>query len=581
MHAFVNGVPHDFGSLVGDSWPWKCLISEYGERGIRVSNNNNGPGYQMNMKKGLWLLVVGQLVACGGGGGGGEASSPTPSSSAPAMYSVSVTVTGLNGTGLVLQNNGANDLTISANGTATFATQIASGRAYSVTVKTLPTAPLGQQSQVCDVSNGGGIVGSAAVTNVTANCRVGIGKFLYVTNYNSNNISAFRINSTTGSLTQVAGSPFATGSFPVPAFSNRVGTNLYVMNVAPGGGAAISVYAIDATTGALTEVSGSPYRAGSTGGQIFFHPSQKFLYASDSSNGRWYGYSMDASTGQLTPVPGSPFAVGTVAQGVTFDAAGKYMYALYGQYTTAGGLYVFSVDTTTGALTFSSSLQLGTGYPLFVQMHPSGNFLYAATVQIPFVGQFALNLNELTVNSVTGGVAAMTGSPLVWPAAPALRSASFHVSGNFMYVGTYGGTSSVPTAGSIDAYSINQNTGQITAIAGASYLTGGNGSSGPIQYPGGNYLTTLNTGSKSVSVFAVNSTSGALTVLGGSPVSISGTSLSALRFDPSGKFAYVLDTGSALIYAYSIDLSSGLIALIGSYPIGTGPNYSVVIAGLQ
>ena len=49
-------------------------------------------------------------------------------------YTVSGTVTGLNGTGLVLRNNGGDNKSISANGAFTFATPVASGATYAVTV---------------------------------------------------------------------------------------------------------------------------------------------------------------------------------------------------------------------------------------------------------------------------------------------------------------------------------------------------------------------------------------------------------------------------------------------------------------
>lgn len=40
------------------------------------------------------------------------------------------------------------------------------------------------------------------------------GRFLYATNYTSNTISAFTVDSSTGALTPVAGSPFAAGTQP-------------------------------------------------------------------------------------------------------------------------------------------------------------------------------------------------------------------------------------------------------------------------------------------------------------------------------------------------------------------------------
>jgi hypothetical protein len=78
-------------------------------------------------------------------------------------YSVGGTVSGLSGT-VVLQNNGGNNLSVSANGSFTFSTALAQGAAYAVTVLTNPTG------QTCTVANGAGTVGAANVTNVAVTC---------------------------------------------------------------------------------------------------------------------------------------------------------------------------------------------------------------------------------------------------------------------------------------------------------------------------------------------------------------------------------------------------------------------------
>ena len=78
-------------------------------------------------------------------------------------YSVGGTVSGLAGT-VVLQDNGGDDLSLSANGPFTFATQLPSGAVYGVTVKSNPTG------QSCTVSGGSGTVGSANITTVAVAC---------------------------------------------------------------------------------------------------------------------------------------------------------------------------------------------------------------------------------------------------------------------------------------------------------------------------------------------------------------------------------------------------------------------------
>jgi large repetitive protein len=77
-------------------------------------------------------------------------------------------ITGLQGTGLVLQDNGGDDLAVSADGSFMFATPLASGTAFTVTVKDQPSNP----TQTCTVSGGTGTVGNGAVTTVVVNCAV-------------------------------------------------------------------------------------------------------------------------------------------------------------------------------------------------------------------------------------------------------------------------------------------------------------------------------------------------------------------------------------------------------------------------
>ena len=83
-------------------------------------------------------------------------------------FTVAGTVSGLTGTGLVLQNNGGDDLAVTRNGGFTFATPVASGATFTVSVKTQPTAP----AQTCQVSGGSGTIGGANVTSVSVTCGV-------------------------------------------------------------------------------------------------------------------------------------------------------------------------------------------------------------------------------------------------------------------------------------------------------------------------------------------------------------------------------------------------------------------------
>jgi len=79
-------------------------------------------------------------------------------------YTIGGTVSGLGSGSLVLQDNGADNVNVSANGNFTFATAILPGGAYAVTILTQPAG------QTCTVSNASGIVSAANITNVSVSC---------------------------------------------------------------------------------------------------------------------------------------------------------------------------------------------------------------------------------------------------------------------------------------------------------------------------------------------------------------------------------------------------------------------------
>jgi hypothetical protein len=116
----------------------------------------------------LGCLAV--LAACSNGRGSVDSDQPTPPAPpAQSGFSVSGTVAGLDGDGLTLQLNGANDLAVANNGTFTFNAQLANAAAYGVTILTQPSGP----SQTCTVGAGSGTIASANVTNVTVTCATG------------------------------------------------------------------------------------------------------------------------------------------------------------------------------------------------------------------------------------------------------------------------------------------------------------------------------------------------------------------------------------------------------------------------
>jgi hypothetical protein len=77
--------------------------------------------------------------------------------------------------------------------------------------------------------------------------------------------------------------------------------------VADSGGQNVSGYAVDASSGALTPVAGSPFSAGTEPLGVAIDPTGRFAYVANSGSNNVSAYAITATTGVLTPVAGSPF----------------------------------------------------------------------------------------------------------------------------------------------------------------------------------------------------------------------------------------------------------------------------------
>jgi len=110
----------------------------------------------------------------------------------------------------------------------------------------------------------------------------------------------------------------------------------------------VSVYSLDASTGALAAVPGSPFASGSAPGPVAIDPSGKFVFVGDTGGNSLSAYTID-SAGSLTPVTGTPIPLGANAQpsSIAVDLGGKFVYVSMGTQQVAG----FAIDPTTGALT--------------------------------------------------------------------------------------------------------------------------------------------------------------------------------------------------------------------------------------
>lgn len=217
---------------------------------------------------------------------------------------------------------------------------------------------------------------------------------VYVANLNSGNVtgvSGFLMNPVTGVLTSLPGSPYSAGTNPRSVVADPFGKFLYVLNT---GSRNISAYQIDQNTGVPTSIAGSPFAVGTQPYWLAIHPAGKFLYVSDEADGI-SAFAINRATGALTPVPGSPFLREAPRYTIAADPTGRFIYA---GGCCAIGVAVAAIDQTTGALRqipgspFETSLIHATGS---LTADPLGRFVFATE------GRY---LHTLVVNPTTGAL---------------------------------------------------------------------------------------------------------------------------------------------------------------------------------
>lgn len=95
-----------------------------------------------------------------------------------------------------------------------------------------------------------------------------------------------------------------------------------------------------------------------------------FLYVSNQDQKSISGYSVDSATGALTPLSGFPFRVKGYSLPIGADPSGAFL--VVGTYA-AGSYYlrVYSIDSTTGALTSAAS-PLMAASPFYISFIPAG-----------------------------------------------------------------------------------------------------------------------------------------------------------------------------------------------------------------
>lgn len=325
--------------------------------------------------------------------------------------------------------------------------------------------------------------------------------------------------------------------------------NLYVSNA---GSSSISGFGIDASSGALTAVGGSPFPETNTAPTFLATNGTNVFFASQSPTG--VGAATIGSNGALSNV--SLLSTGTVnALAMTPDGSAVLI-------ADATNRTLGAFKASNGTLTaFGKNVQTDT-QPTAVLITPNGKFIYVVN------GSIFSTITHYNFDATTGDVTTITPTPTpnVFPA-PA----------------NVGDVESTRAAMSPTGHYLVANSASgylyLFVIAGDGTLST-NGQNIPVNPydplggvaidPTGKFVYVTDRLNNMVYGFSFGSSS-FLTAITGSPWPAGHTPISVTA-DSSGKFAYVVNQGDNTVSAYSIGKDGALTALSpATYATGTTP----------
>ena len=204
------------------------------------------------------------------------------------------------------------------------------------------------------LSTGGNGNGALAIKELALDS---VNQRLYAMNQTSQTVSAYAIDPTTGALTSMPFSPIVLGATFNVASVHPSGSPLVIADTTS---AAVRSYNITPTT--AIQAAGSPYSTGSAQAySATFSRDGAFYYTGGNSGATFAGFSVNAGTGVLTALAGSPFNAGAdFPNGYVTDSQGRFLTCLDGgqlrAFTTAAG-----VPSPVTGNPFASGLTFATG----------------------------------------------------------------------------------------------------------------------------------------------------------------------------------------------------------------------------
>lgn len=331
----------------------------------------------------------------------------------------------------------------------------------------------------------------------------------------------------------------------------------YVVNSQPDSNIdamAISAYSVDATTGALTPVAGSPFPTDVSGccGTVWIDedPLGRFIYVPNLGANSVSVFAIGA-TGALSEVPGSPFDTGGNDPFVAeVSPDGRFLYV---SNVSSGDITAFSVATD-GTLTSLGTFVAPFGSPRHLFMDPQGRFLYASDESEGSV------IDAYSIQS-NGTLVAVPGMPFGNLSCP--RSGRVDDAGKFLLVADR-------CDSSIYVFAIDQTTGALSEVGGSPFPAGPQ-PFGVLQLPSGGttYMIVNDLSDGSLYVYSFNETTGLLTPVSGSPFSNLDMSRPHFMDVASATFAYAVDQNASNIVGMTLN-AAGQPAPIAGSPFSGG-----------
>lgn len=373
------------------------------------------------------------------------------------------------------------------------------------------------------------------------------GRFLYVANSGTSDITGYRIDTAARDLVPIPGLPIGTGITPHSLTVDPTGRFLYTANYAGGD---VTGFSINQTTGALTVVPGVSFGAGSNPECVVVDPSGQNLYVTLATGSGIAGFRIDPSTGALTVLPGSPFSSPQNPAGAAFDPTGTYLCV-----ASANILTPHFRNPETGALSGGTGYVTG-GLARNLAFDPTGRYVTSVNHSNNEVRVFRFNpstglMSEAQRTRNRGNSFSVAYTRGVDPVKPKAR---------FAYVAA--GTDNAVSGFSVDA-------GSLAPIPGSPYATTANYAYHVAVDPRGKVAVASNGNGDSLTSFLIDPSTGALTPAAGAPFA-TGAAPREVAVDPAGRFVYVANANGGSISGYALDIESGALTPVAGSPFAAG-----------